>query len=695
MELAPHTNDNAGAGPTPPPILLAALVTALVIAAADILIAFPRSPESWPTLEEMLPAMAAAALTSFVSFLLAWYGILRGLARRWNLQPQPLASATAVFFGASFALLSAEGLLGAELLGWGGLLRGTVSLVATSALARATYQGLTSPATSPFLVRWGGGLCRLLPAALLLAVLAACYWNPRRDPQLAPPGGAALAGAALLAVFGVLAWRSSSRTLTRLAAGAFVLLLGAGAVALWNRDNFVKTQTELSAPGSPAVRHVILISADSLRADALSAYGAGGAHTPNLDRLAADAALFRHAYTTASWTLPSTASLLTGLPSFAHEVFWISSRLADEIPTIADLMTGAGYRTAAVTDNPVLDPRLNLYKGFQEYAHYPRPWPWRADAAGRRLLARLAPSRYHRGGTEEVTRAARNWVDRRRDEPFFLWVHYFDPHAPYSPPERFLPDGEAPPRIGTSFDQHVEVVAGTRLLTPDERAWVRRLYLAEVRYLDEQVGLLIEDLKRLGLYEEALIVFTSDHGEEFWEHGFYQHGHSMYNEVVSVPLLVKFPGAAHKGVYASRVSTEFILPTIAELCGLRPQRSCSNAPSLAAIAAGLASDDAPTLVQAGTCYQEELEAVIFGGDYKLIRRLGTQREELFDLRTDPNETRCLLASLPATAEAGRRALAELRERYRQVRACYQPAERQAPAAGRERLRQLRSLGYLN
>jgi len=348
-----------------------------------------------------------------------------------------------------------------------------------------------------------------------------------------------------------------------------------------------------------------------------------------------------------------------------------------------------------VTDNPVLDPRLNLYKGFQEYVHYPRPWPWTADAAGRRLLARLAPSRYHRGGTEEVTRAARNWVDRHRDEPFFLWIHYFDPHAPYSPPERFLPDGEAPPNIGTSFDQHVEVVAGTRLLTRDERAWIRQLYLAEVRYLDEQVGLLIGELERLGLYEDALIVFTSDHGEEFWEHGSYQHGHSMYDEVVAVPLLVKFPGASHKGVYTPRVSTQFVLPTIAELCGLQPQRSCSNAPSLAAIAAGLPSADATTLVQAGTCYQEELEAVIFGGDYKLIRRLGTQREELFNLRTDPNERRCLLASAPATAEAGRRALEELRERSRKVRACYQPAEQQAPEAGRERLRQLRSLGYLN
>lgn len=679
-----------------PPVLLIALVAALLIGAGDILIAFPRSPESWPTLGEILPPLAATAAVAFVAFLLLWRGLLRGFARRRGLPETPVAAAAAVFLALSFVLLSADGLLSVELLRRGGLLRGAVTLVAAAALARAVYAGLRRPATSRRLSSWGGRMCRLLPAALLLAVLAAGYFNPARDPQLVRPAGAALAAGVLLAVFGALSWRASARRATRLTASVFAGLLAVGAAALWDRDNFLKTRAGREAAGNPGVKHVILISADSLRADALSAYSPGGNPTPNLDRLAADAALFRHAYSAASWTLPSTASLLTGLPSFAHEVFWITSRLADEIPTIADLMSEAGYKTAAVTDNPVLDPRLNLYKGFQEYVHYPRPWPWEADAAGRRLLARLAPSRYHRGGTEQVTRAARHWLEQHRDGPFFLWIHYFDPHVPYSPPERFLPAGKVPPGIGTSFDQHVQVVAGTRLLTAEEREWVRQLYLAEVRYLDEQVGLLMDDLKRLGLYEEALIVFTSDHGEEFWEHGAYQHGHSMYDEVVGVPLLVKFPHGSHRGAYSLRVSNQFVMPTIAEVCGLRPQRACYSAPSLAALAAGRRpAPEQSMLVQAGTCYQEELEAVIFHGDYKLIRRLGTHREELFNLRSDPRESRCLLASAPAQAAAGRRALEEAREHLRQVRACYQPAERRAPEAGRERLRQLKSLGYLN
>lgn len=696
MPVHDEENDNAAEPRANVPLLLVGLVTALLIAVSDILIAFPRSPESWPTLGEMLPPLAAVAAVAFVALLLLWHGVLRGLARRRGLPETPAAIAAAVFLVLSFALISAEGLLSAELFRWGGILRAAVTLVATAALARAVYAGLTRPATSRRLLSWGGRMCRLLPAVLLLAVLAAGYSNPARDPQLVRPGSAALAAGVLLAAFGALSWRAPARWATRLTASVFAGLLAVGAAALWDQDNFLKTRASRRAGGNPAVKHVILISADSLRADALSAYRPGGNPTPNLDRLAADAALFRHAYSAASWTLPSTASLLTGLPSFAHEVFWITSRLADEIPTIADLMSEAGYATAAVTDNPVLDPRLNLYKGFQEYVHYPRPWPWEADAAGRRLLARLAPSRYHRGGTEEVTRAARHWLEQHRDGPFFLWVHYFDPHVPYSPPERFLPAGKVPPGIGTSFDQHVEVVAGTRLLTAEEREWVRQLYLAEVRYLDEQVGLLIDVLKRLGLYDDALIVFTSDHGEEFWEHGAYQHGHSMYDEVVGVPLLVKFPHGAHRGAYSLRVSNQFVMPTIAEVCGLRPERACYSAPSLAALAAGRRpAREASTLVQAGTCYQEEVEAVIFHGDYKLIRRLGTHREELFNLRSDPRESRCLLASAPAQAEAGRRALEELREHLRQVRACYQPAERQAPEAGRERLRQLRSLGYLN
>ena len=195
------------------------------------------------------------------------------------------------------------------------------------------------------------------------------------------------------------------------------------------------------------------------------------------------------------------------------------------------------------------------------------------------------------------------------------------------------------------------------------------------------------------MYDDALIVFTSDHGEEFWEHGAYQHGHSMYNEVIAVPLIVKFPQAQHTGSFEPRVSIEFVKPTILDLCGVAARQSCYSTPSLATLVSG--REPPGVLLQAGSCYHEEMEAVIFSENYKLIRRLGSLREELFDLRADPEETRSLLDSSPAKAEMGRRTLDELGESLRHVRSCYQARDKPAPAGGRERLRQLKSLGYLD
>lgn len=691
MKFAPTDDPTAGRLPhgifSP---LTAALIVAVSVACADVLIALPRSLESWTTVSEFLPPLAAVAGLALLGFLLLWFALAAPLARRFRLAEDAALPAAAVFFGAAFAAMAAEKLIRVDPLTWPPLVNTAITLLAAGALAQAVYSASRHRGSSA-VIRAGSRLARVAPVLLLLAVLIAGVRNS--GARFSFPVSAAAAAAIGLAW---ILWRASRRGAALWMAGLFAAILLSGGVALVRRDDFVRTRPLPGSSGGHRIRHVILISADSLRADALSCYNVRGAATPHIDRLASESALFRHAYSSASWTLPATTSLLTGLPTFGHQVFWMETRLPDEIPTVADVMAAAGYATAAVTENPVLDPRLNLYKGFHEYAHLPRTWPWEGDAVGRQLLVRTAPSRYYRGGTEAVTRAATGWVERNRDRDFFLWVHYFDPHVPYSPPERFLPRRPAPPSIGNSFDQHVEVLAGRRFLNAEERAWVRELYLGEVRYLDEQVGILLERLRQLGLYEDALIVLTSDHGEEFWDHGAYQHGHSMYEEVIAVPLLVKFPGARPRGSYLQRVSTQFVMPTILDTCGVAARQSCYAAPSLARVAAGQTEPhERGPLVQAGSCYFEELEAVIFDGGYKLIRRRESGREELFDLRADPSETRSLVAAVPGKVEAGRRTLEEVQERLRLVRACYQASDKPAPAGGSERLRQLKSLGYLN
>ena len=474
------TGDSGGRRFPPglPPPLLAAAIVAICVGCADILLAVPRAPESWTTLAEILPPLAVASTLSLVSFLLFWYAVIRPVGRRLALREGDLLPALGIFFCAGFAGLSAQGLLRPDLYSPRLLPGCLITFVAAAALAHAAYAGLKHRRTSVPLHSAAGRLARLAPAVLLLTVVVSWYFNPQREPQLSPVSVPVAAVAIALAALAWLLFRGALRTASVvLPLMLLALLAGGGLVLLW-RDDFVRTTAKATMAGSHRVKHVILISADSLRADALSSYGSRGTATPRIDSLAADSVLFRHAYSPASWTLPAAASLLTGLPSYAHQVLWMETRLPDEIPTLADLMSSAGYVTAAITENPVLDPRLNLYKGFHELAHLPKPWPWFDDALGRQFLARTVPSRYYRGGTEVVTRAAAQWLERNQDRDFFLWVHYFDPHAPYSPPKRFLPARAAPASLGDSFDQHVQVISGTRLLSAEEREWVRELFLA-------------------------------------------------------------------------------------------------------------------------------------------------------------------------------------------------------------------------
>ena len=421
------------------------------------------------------------------------------------------------------------------------------------------------------------------------------------------------------------------------------------------------------------IHHVILVTVDTLRPDVLSCYNPLGVPTPHIDQLSQDSILFSKAISAGPWTLPSLSSLMTGLSPFVHRTTKSSSKLPDRFKTLAEYITEAGYYTTGIGFNYYLIPSINLSQGFVEYDFFQGP--------------RERP-------TSDITKLATKWLKANRKKDFFLWVHYYDPHVPYSPPDNFQPEGEPPPRIGRSFAKHYEIRNKKLIPSPTEKQWIKKLYEGEVRYVDENVGEILDTLKRLNIYDESLIVFTSDHGEEFWEHNGYEHGHALYNEVLQVPLIIKLPRSASKRRIDTWVSTERITPTILDILGIEYDRNYLSGGSLAPLWKANQTDlNGTPIISKGTLYFQEQESVIFG-DMKYIHFLGTGREELYDLASDPREKVSISPSSPGAIQEARNLLTEHKETARKLVNHYGTLELEQVHFDKETTEKLKSLGYI-
>jgi arylsulfatase A-like enzyme len=290
---------------------------------------------------------------------------------------------------------------------------------------------------------------------------------------------------------------------------------------------------------------------DTTRADHLGVYGYERPTSPNLDELAAHAEVYEKAYSTSSWTLPAHASLFTGRYPRSHGMRHdpagelvladaidapegIRARgLSDEALTLAEILQAAGYRTGAVVAGPWLHRSFGLSRGFVHY-----------DDEAVHSARRAA----------EVTDGALRWLEQG-DEPFFLFLNYFDPHAPYAPPPRyrktFLPRG-------------AEVNLRSSRQAP-------ALYDAEILYMDEQVGRLLRALRERGLYDDTLVIVTADHGELLGDRGTWGHERYLWEPLVRVPLVVKRPGPRQPGRREQApISIVDVLPLVLEAVGLEP-----------------------------------------------------------------------------------------------------------------------------
>jgi arylsulfatase A-like enzyme len=437
------------------------------------------------------------------------------------------------------------------------------------------------------------------------------------------------------------------------------------------------------ARAAAAPPNVVLIVVDTLRADGVGCYGASRDTTPAIDELASEGVRFQRAYSTAPWTMPSVGSMFTGTYPGTCRSTGTWGPLPDDMLTLAEVLREEGYATAGIISHFLLGSRFNFNQGFEIFIE--------SEANVKNMHDHVS--------TEGVTRRALEVLRQfsAKGGPFFLFAHYFDPHYNYKRHREYGFAAAGAGRLDGS--QPIEKI---RQMLPDmtgeETAFLRSLYDEEVRHTDFGIGLLTDALRKLGLYENSIVVVVSDHGEEFLEHGWLGHTKTLYEELVHVPLVIKAPGRGRPGsVIDDRVSLVSLTPTILDLAGLDIPGQKYHGASFAGLMDG-ESREGPSYVLCEADFNSTLpddigketnKKAIVGKDYKLILDVRSGNVELFDLGKDPREEHNLAAKRP---EAVERLLPVLEKMVRAAGLPASPPRRSKLSS--EEVERLRSLGYI-
>jgi arylsulfatase A-like enzyme len=377
--------------------------------------------------------------------------------------------------------------------------------------------------------------------------------------------------------------------------------------------------------------NVLLIGIDTLRWDHLSCYGYPRLTTPSIDKLAGEGVRLETAISASPWTLPSFATVFTSLYPSQHGAGSLQSRLRTVFPTLAMMLLKNGYSTAGIANNATIGPDFKMDRGF-EYYDLPPP-----------VAERLAD-----GTTED----ALAWIDRNGEKPFFLFVHYFDPHLPYAPPppyDSMFNESYSGP-IGSSFS--LATISGNddliyqqiRSLSEQDMNHIVSLYDGEIAFTDEAVGKLIAGLDERGLRGNTLVVLFADHGEEFLDHGRMDHGHTLFDELLRVPMIFSLPGTLPAGkVVSNQARLLDIAPTILDLLKIKTDNHLEGA-SLRPLLIGDGLPKAPknSLLPAHVAFSG---ALLAGPDrksaraypWKLVYEVATGSTQLYNIETDPHE----------------------------------------------------------
>jgi len=466
--------------------------------------------------------------------------------------------------------------------------------------------------------------------------------------------------------------------------------------------------------------NVLLVTLDTTRADHIGSYGYDRDTSPAIDAVAADAALFSQAYSVIPLTTPAHVSIMTGLHPLKHGIYRNSQFIPEELVTLAELLDGRGYDTGAFVSAIVLSGRSRIDDGFDVYSDVPES-PRGAPGEPRSRMREA----------DETVDSALGWLSRHHEQPFFLWVHLYEPHLPYIPPDaygrRFDPafdaykmtieerlksgeipgpgpqDRELPPQLrrrGMGFP---------RALPPAEVAGMRHAYDGEIAYADAQLSRVLDFLKREQLYENTVVVVMGDHGEMLYEkRQYFGHHHFMYEGSLKVPLILRFPGVAARRI-DQRITIVDVLPTLLDALEIENASPMDGTSFWPLIREGKQVDGRPYEVLVSHSRRSgpgpgpgpgpgSPDGAIFDpaaalkDRWKLVMTSpGDQPQatfELYDLRSDPGELKNLY-----DAERETPIVRELRELLSSALEATQGRIRHEPldAATEERLR---SLGYL-
>ncbi len=412
--------------------------------------------------------------------------------------------------------------------------------------------------------------------------------------------------------------------------------------------------------------NVIIYLIDTLRADHLGCYGYPRGTSPNIDRLAERATVYDRAVAQSSWTRASVASVLTGVGPEAHGAVGRRDRLVEDATTLAEVLGRSGYQTAAIVANPNVYRSFGFDQGFDRFVQ---------------LMGNFRGSRV-------VTKGARELIaEFDRDRPFFLYLHTIDPHHPYLPTEelrrKFAPDSDA-------LLERVRKTHRKELWVPEEAPGLSALYDAEIAHNDERFGELIDFLEAEGLFDSTLIVFTSDHGEEFYDHGSWGHGKNLRAANLDVPLIVKFPGQTEARRSDASVQHIDLLPTVLEFAETPVPPHVEGLPLPRREDVGEQRDP---LIFSHLRLDGPQSVSLTEGRWKLIQtwasgNLRVRRRQLFDKIADPGESHDLAGERPVLAAyLGSRIDAEL------LRTSYRLTAVEAEI-DEELEKSLKALGYL-